>query len=177
MASSDPSERRSRLRQYQVQLLERVQAARGSAGVRAHQLGVEIGAARYLLDLLDAGEIVPLAPVTPVPLTRPWYLGLANVRGNLVGVLDLARYFGAEPAAGVPAPGAAPPTGAQARLVTFAPALGFNCALLVSRVYGLRHGADMRAEGERLLDADANEWTPLSLAALVRDERFLHIGL
>jgi twitching motility protein PilI len=181
MASSDPSERRNRLRQYQVQLLERVQAARGSADVGAHQLGVEIGGARYLLDLLDASEIVPLAPVTPVPLTRSWYLGLANVRGNLVGVIDLARYFGAEaaaePAAGEPAAGAAPATGAQARLVTFAPALGFNCALLVSRVYGLRHGADMRAEGERLLDTDANEWTPLSLAALVRDERFLQIGL
>jgi twitching motility protein PilI len=173
MASSDPAaERRSRLRQYQVQLIERMQAARGSAGMRVQHLGVGIGSQRYLIDLRDAGEIVALAPVTPVPLTQSWYLGLANVRGNLVGVIDLARYLGGvEPAAVAPAGAAA------ARLVTFAPALGFNCALLVARVYGLRQAADMTPDGERLRDPDANEWTPLSLAALVRDERFLHIGM
>ena len=54
-----------------------------------------IGAERYLLDLTQAGEIVPLAPLRAVPLTQPWYLGLANIRGNLVGVIDLARYLGA----------------------------------------------------------------------------------
>jgi twitching motility protein PilI len=165
-----PQERRSRLREYQVQLLERMQAARTTSGARVNQLGVAIGARRYLLDLLDAGEIVPAAPVTPVPLTQPWYLGLANVRGNLVGVIDLARYFG-DGAAN------APPAGPAVRLVTFSPALGFNCALLAERVYGLRHAAGMTSAGDLLRDADGNEWTPLSLASLVREERFLHIGL
>jgi twitching motility protein PilI len=165
-----PQERRSRLREYQVQLLERMQAARTTSGARVNQLGVAIGARRYLLDLLDAGEIVPAAPVTPVPLTQPWYLGLANVRGNLVGVIDLARYFG-DGAANAPLAGPA------LRLVTFSPALGFNCALLAERVYGLRHGAGMTSVGDLLRDADGNEWTPLSLASLVREERFLHIGL
>jgi len=46
----------------------------------------------------------------------------------------------------------------------------------VARVYGLRQAADMDAAGAFLRDQDANEWTPLSLAELVRDERFLHIG-
>lgn len=162
----DAAGRRSRLRDYQAQLLERMQAARAGEGTRAGQLGVAVGSQRYLLDLTEAGEIVPLAAVARVPLTRPWYLGLANVRGNLVGVIDLARYFGnGETAAG-----------ADARLVTFAPRLGFNCALLVSRVHGLRHADAMGAFGERRLDPDGSEWTPLSLAMLVRDERFLHIG-
>jgi twitching motility protein PilI len=163
-------DRRSRLRDYQLQLLERMQAARTTSGGRAHQLGVAIGGKRYLLDLLEAGEIVPAAPLTPVPLAQPWYLGLANVRGNLVGVIDLARYLGAaEPAA--------PLSGPAVRLVTFSPSLGFNCALLVARVFGLRHAADMAPAGDLLRDHDGNEWTPLSLAALVRDERFLHIAL
>lgn len=161
--------RRISLREYQAQLIERVQAAvQGGAGRQAHQLGVAIGDGRYLIDLLDAGEIVPPVAVTPVPLTRPWYLGLANVRGNLVSVIDLARYFGA---------GESAQAGPGARLVTFAPRLGLNCALLVSRVYGLRHAADMQSSGERLRDLDANEWTPLSLAALAREERFLQVGL
>ena len=168
-------ERRSRLRAYQVQLLERMQAASAGAGVRAHQLGVAIGAERYLLDLTEAGEIVSPPPLAKVPLTRPWYLGLANVRGNLLGVIDLARYRGADEDAALDTPLHAPAP--AARLVTFAPALGFNCALLVARVYGLRQAEDMTDAGERLRDGDGVEWTPLSLAALVREERFLHVGL
>jgi twitching motility protein PilI len=168
---SDPAARRTRLRQYQEELLERMQAARTSTGARTHQLGVEIGGERYLLDLLEAGEIVPLPPLASVPLTQPWYLGLANIRGSLVGVVDLARFLGAQ-------------RGQQgseqtsaARLVTFAPALGLPCGFLASRVHGLRQAADMSPHEGRLVDADGNAWTPLALAALAQDERFLHVAL
>ncbi len=162
----DAAGRRTRLRQYQVQLLERMQAARSNTGARINQLGVMIGGERFLLDLTQAGEIVPVAPVTEVPLTQPWYLGLANIRGNLVGVIDLARYLGQADTA----------TGADSRIVTFAAGLGFNCGLLVARVYGLRHAGEMEQAGDRLRDAEGNQWTPLDLAALVHDPRFLHVG-
>jgi twitching motility protein PilI len=169
--------RAARLRQYQEQLLERMQAARTSSGARAHQLGVEIGGVRYLLDLLEAGEIVPLPALAPVPLTRPWYLGLANVRGNLVGCIDLARFLGQDEAAD-PALSTGPALSPGApRLVTFSPALGFPCALLVARVFGLRHAADMTLQDGRLVDADGKDWTPLALSALARDERFLQVAL
>ncbi|MCA1858010.1 chemotaxis protein CheW [Massilia oculi] len=166
--SADPAARRTRLRDYQQQLLERMQAARGGEGAPIQQLGLQLGGTRYLLDLLEAGEIVPLAPIARVPLTVPWYLGLANVRGSLVGVIDLARYLGEEDGAAPAAPGM--------RLVTFAPALGFNCALLAERVYGLRQAGAMERVGEALCDADGQLWTPLSLAALVREERFLQVA-
>ncbi len=162
----DAAGRRTRLRQYQVQLLERMQAARGNTGARINQLGVQIGAERVLLDLTQAGEIVPVSALTAVPLTQPWYLGLSNIRGNLVGVIDLARYLRLGDTA----------VGPDSRIVTFAGALGFNCALLVSRVYGLRHAGDMERAGDLLRDADANLWTVLDLAALVRDPRFVQIG-
>jgi twitching motility protein PilI len=154
------------LRQYQVQLLERMQAARNNAGARVNQLGVQMGPERFLLDLTQVGEIVPVPSITVVPLTQPWYLGLANVRGNLISVIDLARYqLGTDTA-----------VGSDSRIITFASGLGFNCGLLVSRVYGLRHAAGMESSGERLRDADAIEWTPLDLAALVSETRFLHVG-
>ncbi|HEX9171730.1 MAG TPA: chemotaxis protein CheW [Telluria sp.] len=165
--ASRGASRRNRLRDYQSQLLARMQAARADTTIRQRYLGIGIGDTRYLLDLLDAGEIVPPAPLTAVPLTQPWYLGLASIRGSLVGVIDLACYLGQGDTALAP----------DARLVTFAPALGFNCALLASRVYGLRQVDDMRADGELLRDRDDIAWTPLSLAALVRDERFLQVGL
>jgi twitching motility protein PilI len=177
-AAGAPASRRTRLRQYQEQLLERMQAARTSSGARAHQLGVEIGGQRYLLELLDAGEIVPVPALTAVPLTRPWYLGLANIRGGLVGVVDLGLYFGEREAeAEAPAGTATASASGTARLVTFAPALGMPCALLATRVYGLRHAADMQPEDAHLRDADGVVWTPLALAALVKEERFLQVGL
>ena len=159
--------RRTRLRAYQEELLERMQAAKSGNGERVQQLGLGIAGTRWLLDLTEAGEIVPGGPFTPVPLTRPWYLGLVNVRGALLGVIDLARYLDQD------APAAAGP----GRLVTFSPALGFNCALRVDQVYGLRQAGAMERDGDALRDPEGNTWKPLSLAALVREERFLHVAI
>jgi len=170
VALAPQAARRTRLRDYQTQLLARMQAAQEGKGSGRHQLGIAIGPERYLLELAEAGEIVAPLPLARVPLTEPWYLGLANVRGSLLGVIDMARYLGIDA-----------PAGSDARLVSLAPRLGFNCALLVTRVYGLRRAAAMTAEGSidapRLRDADDQVWTPLSLAALVREERFLHVAL
>ena len=175
-------ERRSRLRQYQVQLLERMQAAKTGAATGGRELGVLLGGQRCLLDLTQISEIVPLQPVTPVPLAQDWYLGLANIRGALTGVLDLARYQGLNAVA---------PSGADSRLITFAPGLGFNCALLVERVLGLRKLDDMAAAPEtadlsasapewrrqQFQDGEGQAWTRIDLGLLVREPRFLQVGL
>jgi twitching motility protein PilI len=60
--------------------------------------------------------------------------------------------------------------------VTFSPSLGFPCALLVAQVVGLRHAADMTPLDGRLRDAEGLAWTPLSLAGLAREDRFLHVA-
>jgi twitching motility protein PilI len=177
------TERRSRLRQYQVQLLERMQAAKTGANVGGRELGVLIGGRLCLLDLTQIGEIVPPQPVTPVPLTRDWYQGLANIRGNLTGVIDLARYQGQ-------GTGVDDTAVSERRFITFAPGLGFNCALLAGRVLGLRKLADMRAVidaqtaeqgrawcGQHFDDAEGQRWTRIDLAQLVREPGFLQVGL
>jgi len=177
-ASPAGTERRSRLRQYQVQLLERMQAAKTGANVGGRELGVLIGGRLCLLDLTQIGEIVPPQPVTPVPLTRDWYLGLANIRGNLTGVVDLARYQGRD---------ADDTAVSERRFITFAPGLGFNCALLAGRVLGLRKLADMKAApppadgapawcGQHFDDAEGLCWTRIDLAQLVREPAFLQVG-
>ncbi|MEO7575999.1 MAG: chemotaxis protein CheW, partial [Massilia sp.] len=65
----------------------------------------------------------------------------------------------------------------DSRIITFAAGLGFNCGLLVGRVYGLRNAGDMQVDGENLRDPDGNQWRALDLAALVREPAFLHVGL
>jgi twitching motility protein PilI len=171
--------RRTRLREFQAQLVERMQAARSGVDARANQLGVMIGRNRWLLNLQEAGEIVSVGAITQVPLTHDWFLGLTNIRGNLISVIDFARFQGQ----------AQTPIDKDSRIVAFAPGLSFNSGLLVSRVMGLRNIAEMRpqsdaspAEGgpwaaQRFIDNESQVWTELNLSLVVQDPQFLHVGL
>ncbi|RYE65919.1 MAG: chemotaxis protein CheW, partial [Oxalobacteraceae bacterium] len=101
-------------------------AARSGADAHVNGLAVVIGGSRYLLDLKQAGEITTVGAITGVPLTADWFLGLSNLRGNLISIIDLARFQVGESTV----------IEKDSRVVAFAPALGFNCGLLVSRVLG-----------------------------------------
>lgn len=178
VAKPDLLARRTRLREFQAQLVERMQAARTGTSPYASKLGVLIGQRPCLLNLQEAGEIISVGAITTVPLTHDWFLGLTNVRGNLVSVIDLARFQGH----GVT------PVDRESRIVVFAPSLSFNSGILVSRVLGLRNVADMRAQdGEtesaapwaprQYVDRDSQVWTEIDLSLIVQDAQFLHVGL
>ena len=47
------------------------------------------------------GEILPLREITPVPCTPPFVLGIMNVRGKILSVLDIKVFFDL-PAKGLP---------------------------------------------------------------------------
>ncbi len=172
--------RRTRLREFQSQLVERMQAARSGVDARVNQLGVMIGQNRWLLNLQEAGEIVSVGAITQVPLTRDWFLGLANIRGNLISVIDFARFQGQAPSQ----------IDKDCRIVAFAPGLSFNSGLLVSRVMGLRNIAEMELQAgnsltddaapwatKRYVDNESQVWTELNLSLVVQDPQFLHVGL
>src|SRR3954468_14119156 len=170
--------RRTRLREFQAQLVERMQAARTGTDTRLNQLGVLIGDKRWLLNLQEAGEIVSVGAITKVPLTHDWFLGLTNIRGNLISVIDFARFQGQAPTL----------IDKDCRIVAFAPGLSFNSGLLVSRVMGLRNVGGMEAQPaqrqasaawstQRYTDRESQVWTELSLSMVVQDTQFLHVGL
>ena len=77
------------LRRFQQELATRL-AAKTAAQVESSRLGLDCGGEQWLVRLADAGEVIAVPGVTPVPHTRRWYLGVANVRGNLYGVIDFA---------------------------------------------------------------------------------------
>lgn len=172
---------RDALRAFQSRLASRLQAAR-SSGVSAAWLAVEAGDAKYLFPLGHAGEIFPWTPPQPVPYTEPWFLGVANLRGGLYGVVELASFTAGEAAA--PAGGA---TRAGARLVALNELLEVNCALLIDRLIGLRGveaftaSAAPAAEapawlGHAYIDATGEQWQEVNLQALSQQPRFLSIG-
>src|SRR6185295_14620547 len=86
------------LRDYQRELAERLRQADSARS--ASKLGVQVGAQSWLVDLVEAGEVLPVPPITAVPLTRAWFRGVANVRGNLYSVVDFAAFLGAGVSAG-----------------------------------------------------------------------------
>lgn len=176
---TDKAGRRTRLHAFQVELVERMRAARSGLDARSNQLGVMIGEQRCLLNLSETGEIVTLSPLTEVPLTQDWFLGLMNVRGTLISVVDFARFHGFAPT----------PLNSASRVICLSPSLMPNGGLLVSRVIGLRNVNEMEVQGsaseddtrpwfgKQYSDSDSQLWTELKLSAVVQDPTFLHVGL
>ncbi len=56
-------------------------------------IGFRIGARHLVSSISEVNEILTLPPLTVVPGTQGWMLGVANVRGNLVAVVDLRGYI------------------------------------------------------------------------------------
>src|SRR5436190_19880004 len=104
------------LRAFQQELAARL-AAKTTQQVEQSRLGLACADKQWLIRLADAGEVIAIPTMATVPLTRPWYLGISNIRGNLYSVIDFAGFLGhaVEPVTA----GAA-----QARLVLFGPRVG-----------------------------------------------------
>ncbi len=167
------------LRDLQTRLADRMQQVRSETpGVS--WLAVDCAGQGLLLSLKQAGEIFDLGPLLPVPHTQPWLAGVVNLRGGVFTVVDLARFLGLRQAA--------PAVQPQARLVAFNAALGINGALLIDRLEGLRHAADLQASEEstdnaarpafalaRWRDAAGRWWQEIDLAALAQSPQFLAI--
>jgi twitching motility protein PilI len=169
------------LRELQTRLAERMQVARNEPAAHAW-LAVECAGHGLLLPLEQAGEIFNAGRIMAVPHTRAWFAGVANLRGGLHGVVDLAAFLGLRPRA-------THEHGSEgARLVALNPSLGVNSAILVDRLAGLRHANDLTGQadetaaqrpgfaGTRWLDKAGRPWQEIKLAALAADMQFLAIA-
>ncbi|HMB42366.1 MAG TPA: chemotaxis protein CheW [Luteimonas sp.] len=59
-------------------------------------VGFRIGSKRLASGFDEVVEIMPMPQVTPVPGAQPWLLGVANVRGNLLPIVDLKQFLEGE---------------------------------------------------------------------------------
>jgi twitching motility protein PilI len=186
---------REALRDLQSRLAARLAQARTETRTSSW-LAVECAGLGLLMPLATAGEIFPLSPVLPVPHTQAWFLGVANLRGGLHGVVDLAAFLGLRP------PLSADANREHLRLLAFNPKQGAHCAVLVDRLAGLRSAEQLTAvpgsdatglasdradttdhRGHKpafalgqWADAEGRLWQEFDLAALARNEQFLAIA-
>jgi purine-binding chemotaxis protein CheW len=72
-------------------------ARRPEAPATGEQLAVavfQLASERYAIELRWICEVVRLTDYTPVPGTPDYIVGLTNLRGEIVAVVDLRRLFG-----------------------------------------------------------------------------------
>jgi twitching motility protein PilI len=166
-----------KLREFSTQLAQRLKEA-PSLPSEPTRLAVRVGSGNFLVEMGMAGEIVPLPDVAPVPWTKPWYRGLANVRGRLVGVIDLLHMTGRDPL----------PAEQAQQLLVFGESLSVNAAILITRAFGIRNLKDLTAiapagesapawEQVRYRDADGVAFAELDLRELARSAVFASIGV
>lgn len=105
-------------------------------------IGYRVGERLFVSGIEEINELLAVPVLTPVPGTLPWLLGVANVRGNLVPVVDFARFLFAERT--VPSE--------RSRLLVVRQGSG-SVALLVDEVFGQRTvDQEQRRQGEREAD-------------------------
>lgn len=147
-----------------------------STGLRETWQGLvfSVAGVRVTAALNEVSEMLSYPEkITRVPGAKPWMLGLANVRGSLLPVIDLQVYFGAK--AVVPS---------KATRILVIRLRGLTAGLLVPSVQGLRHFAPDRrlpnarmkgALGAYVFDAfnlEGDVWPVFSMSALAADPEF-----
>lgn len=168
--------KKTSLRDFQEYLAQRLLGASQGRGASSW-LGVQAGDDNWLIDLSDSGEIVQAPKLTAVPLTRPWFAGIANIRGSLHAVADFSVFCGGAPA----------PRNNNTRLLLVGSKHGANAALLVTRMLGLKNPEDFSAAGSdpavpawgavRYKDGQGGIWRKLSVRDLLADNDFMNIGV
>jgi twitching motility protein PilI len=149
----------------------------GAAGQEWIGVAFRMGGETFLVARDEAREVMGVpAAVTRVPGARSWIRGLANVRGQLLPVIDLKQYFGSGESV----------AGRNTRVIVVnhreVPA-----GLVVDEVLGFRRFADREFNAEApptmircehylagSFRRGTEAWPVLSLRTLVESPAFLH---
>lgn len=165
------------LQAYQQDILARLKSlAESGRAPSSSKLGIRIGTVDWLVTLGDISEVLPVPDIMRVPLTHSWFMGMANVRGNLYGLTDLAGFFGNPPTT----------VNLESRVLLAHGRFGINAGLLVDRVIGLRNLEDMQLqktiEGkpawqlDRYQDAGGQSWDELDIGMLLGEKDFMQVA-
>ena len=169
--------RKTSLREFQQNVAQRIRDLASQKTV-ASKLGFQVGTENWLVTLSDVSEVIPVPKTISVPMTLPWFRGVANIRGKLYSVVDFAAFQG-ESAIG---------PGMERRVVLISERLIEGSGLMVSRMLGLRnpeHFTAGAAQGDapdrpwikaKYRDPAGALWYELDVAALVGNMQFLEVG-
>lgn len=140
-------------------------------------IGFAINEIPLIAKMDDVSEILPPPETIRVPGVAPWVKGLANIRGNLMPVLDMNSFLYGKPT----------DIRKESRILIINK-LGIVAGLLVDEVYGLRRfkpeehqkqvKEDAGSVGEYLSGTFVDQvrrWNVFSVERLARTEQFLRV--
>lgn len=160
------------------QLLRAARSGAESAQAPWTGLAVRVGERWLAVPREDVAEVAPPMPATRVPGAKPWLVGIANLRGSLLPICDMAMLLGTRH-------GERPPTARILVCRAGADSFGF----LVDEVAGQRSflhserrdalaASDTAAE---FLDGafvrDGTVWPVLGLRRTMASDTFRHPGV
>lgn len=60
-------------------------------------LSFSLGQEDYAIPLLEVREVIAITETTSVPYAPPHFLGIMNLRGQVISIIDLRKKFGIKP--------------------------------------------------------------------------------
>lgn len=131
---------------------------------------------RLVVPLGEVSEMLEVPPYTHLPGVQPWVRGVANVRGRLLPIFDMANFFGGH----LSAP-------RKQRRVLILETDELYTGLLVDQVFGIQHfPSDTYREASGPVDSELGAytvgcyehkelgWTVFRPALLAQDARFIN---
>ena len=167
--------RKSSLREFQRALAERL---RDPSKLRAFasKLGFQVGEESWFVSLSDVAEVIPMPTIVPVPQTKVWFYGVANVRGKLFSIADFSGFQGAPLIA----------ANLERRVVLLNDRLLEASGIVVTRMLGLRNpdlftrDASLDVSRPWIIaqyrDATNKLWFELDVKQLSKQITFLEVG-
>ena len=72
---------------------------------KEHTMGIRylsftLGSEEYAIPLLCVKEVIAVPEITPIPFTSSHFLGITNLRGQVISILDLRQKLGIKPQGG-----------------------------------------------------------------------------
>mgnify|MGYP000070613635 CR=1 FL=1 len=97
-ASTEPvwephPEKAKQILQARAQALARQSAPDESAAARIEVVVFLLAYETYAIETVHVREVYPLKDLTPLPCTPPFVAGIINVRGQVLSVVDIKKFF------------------------------------------------------------------------------------
>ncbi len=164
----------NRCKSHAADLPSRIEAVNYWRGV-----GFVLGGKRYVASMADVSEILTPPKLTQVPGVKHWVQGVANVRGRLVPIMDLAAFLGERT------------TGQRNKRVLVIEQGDLINGLLVDAVLGMQHFPEDSMQPIAQDEADERlgpyvigqyrrgdeNWPVFSIEALLENEHYMDIAV